>query len=103
MGEESHAGQRELSKPGCPVAPDALALSPTKASVDRGKQMTYSIDALAPGPMDTQGMHAEAMDHGNVEVHDGGKLMLGDILAHRLGTADATATTVPFLASPGVR
>jgi NAD(P)-dependent dehydrogenase (short-subunit alcohol dehydrogenase family) len=62
-----------------------------------------TVNALAPGTIDTQGMHEEELGHHNVEVDDGVALMLGDIPAHRLGTPEETAAIVLFLASPGAR
>ncbi len=62
-----------------------------------------TVNALAPGTIDTQGMHEAELGHRNVEVDDGVQLMLGDIPAQRLGTPDETAAIVLFLASPGAR
>jgi NAD(P)-dependent dehydrogenase (short-subunit alcohol dehydrogenase family) len=62
-----------------------------------------TVNVLAPGTIDTQGMHEEEMGHRNVEVDDGVALMLGDIPAHRLGASGETAAIVLFLASPGAR
>ena len=62
-----------------------------------------TINALAPGTIDTQGMREEELTHPHVEVDEAEKLALDDIPAHRFGTADEVATIVLFLASPGGR
>ncbi len=62
-----------------------------------------TINALAPGTIDTRGMREEELAHANVEVDDAEKLILDDIPTHRLGTADEIAAIVLFLASPAGR
>jgi NAD(P)-dependent dehydrogenase (short-subunit alcohol dehydrogenase family) len=62
-----------------------------------------TINALAPGTIETRGMREEELTHPNVEIADAEQLILEDIPAHRLGTPDEIAAIVLFLSSPGGR
>lgn len=60
-----------------------------------------TINALAPGSIDTQGLHEE--EYAKAEMDDYAAQSIRDIPAHRLGTAEEVAAQCAFLCSPAAR
>lgn len=60
-----------------------------------------TINALAPGTIDTQGVHEE--EFASAEYKDLAESTLRDVPAHRMGTADEMAAITLFLCSPAAR
>lgn len=60
-----------------------------------------TINALAPGTIDTQGVHEE--EFASAEYHDLAESTLRDVPAHRMGTAEEMAAITLFLCSPAAR
>lgn len=60
-----------------------------------------TINALAPGTIDTQGVHEE--EFASAEYTDLAQSTLRDVPAHRMGTADEMAAVTLFLCSPAAR
>lgn len=60
-----------------------------------------TINALAPGTIDTQGVHEEEFD--SAEYQDLAESTLRDVPAHRMGTAEEMAAITLFLCSPAAR
>ncbi len=60
-----------------------------------------TVNALAPGTIDTRGLHEEEYAH--AETHDLQARNLREIPAHRLGTPDEIAGATLFLCSPAGR
>lgn len=60
-----------------------------------------TINALAPGTIDTQGVHEE--EFASAEYSDLAQSTLRDVPAHRMGTADEMAAITLFLCSPAAR
>jgi len=60
-----------------------------------------TINALAPGTIDTQGVHEE--EFASAEFPDLAQSTLRDVPAHRMGTADEMAAVTLFLCSPAAR
>jgi len=60
-----------------------------------------TINALAPGTIDTQGVHEE--EFASAEYQDLAESTLRDVPAHRMGTADEMAAITLFLCSPAAR
>lgn len=60
-----------------------------------------TINALAPGTIDTQGVHEE--EFASAEYQDLAQSTLRDVPAHRMGTAVEMAAVTLFLCSPAAR
>jgi NAD(P)-dependent dehydrogenase (short-subunit alcohol dehydrogenase family) len=60
-----------------------------------------TINALAPGSIDTQGIHEE--EFASAEFSDLAASTLRDVPAHRMGTAEEMAAIALFLCSPAAR
>ncbi len=60
-----------------------------------------TVNALAPGSIDTRGLHEE--EYAQAEVADYDQLAEREIPAHRLGTAEEVAAATLFLCSPAGR
>lgn len=60
-----------------------------------------TVNALAPGSIDTQGIHEE--EFASAEYGDLAESTLRDVPAHRMGTADEMAAITLFLCSPAAR
>jgi len=60
-----------------------------------------TINALAPGTIDTRGVHEE--EFASAEFDDLAESTLRDVPAHRMGTADEMAAITLFLCSPAAR
>lgn len=60
-----------------------------------------TINALAPGTIDTQGVHEE--EFASAEYQDLAESTLRDVPAHRMGTAEEMAAITLFLCSPAAR
>jgi NAD(P)-dependent dehydrogenase (short-subunit alcohol dehydrogenase family) len=60
-----------------------------------------TINALAPGTIDTQGVHEE--EFASAEYRDLAESTLRDVPAHRMGTAEEMAAITLFLCSPAAR
>lgn len=60
-----------------------------------------TVNALAPGTIDTQGLHEEEFAH--AETQDMAQRTIRDVPAHRLGTPQETAAQCAFLCSPAAR
>lgn len=60
-----------------------------------------TINTLAPGTIDTQGVHEE--EFASAEYTDLAQSTLRDVPAHRMGTADEMAAVTLFLCSPAAR
>jgi len=60
-----------------------------------------TINALAPGTIDTRGVHEE--EFASAEYADLADSTLRDVLAHRMGTAEEMAAITLFLCSPAAR
>jgi NAD(P)-dependent dehydrogenase (short-subunit alcohol dehydrogenase family) len=60
-----------------------------------------TVNALAPGSIDTQGIHEE--EFASAEYGDLAESTLRDVPAHRMGTAEEMAAITLFLCSPAAR
>ena len=60
-----------------------------------------TVNALAPGSVDTSALHE--LEYAKMEVEDYGAVQKRDIPAHRLGTAEEVAEICAFLGSPAAR
>lgn len=60
-----------------------------------------TINALAPGTIDTRGVHEE--EFASAEYDDLAETTLRDVPAHRMGTAEEMAAITLFLCSPAAR
>ncbi len=60
-----------------------------------------TINALAPGTIDTRGVHEE--EFASAEFDDLAESTLRDVPAHRMGTAEEMAAITLFLCSPAAR
>ena len=60
-----------------------------------------TVNALAPGSIDTQGIHEE--EFASAEFGDLAESTLRDVPAHRMGTAEEMAAITLFLCSPAAR
>jgi NAD(P)-dependent dehydrogenase (short-subunit alcohol dehydrogenase family) len=60
-----------------------------------------TINALAPGTIDTRGVHEE--EFASAEYGDLADSTLRDVPAHRMGTAEEMAAITLFLCSPAAR
>jgi len=60
-----------------------------------------TVNALAPGSIDTRGIHEE--EFASAEYDDLAESTLRDVPAHRMGTAEEVAAITLFLCSPAAR
>ena len=60
-----------------------------------------TINALAPGTIETAGVREEEFAHSDIENYEA--VAIRDIPTHRLGTIDEVAATCVFLCSPAAR
>ena len=79
----------------------AGVVSMTRSLAYYWARKSVTINALAPGSIDTQGLHEE--EYAKSDRSDIADAILTDIPAHRLGEASEVAAICAFLCSPAAR
>ena len=79
----------------------AGVVSMTKSLAYYWARKGVTINALAPGSVDTQGLREEEFAHADADDYEAASLR--DIPAHRLGTTEEVASVCMFLCSPAAR
>ena len=79
----------------------AGVVSMTKSLAYYWARKGVTVNALAPGTVDTQGLREEEFAHADSDDYESASLR--DIPAHRLGSAEEVAAVCAFLCSPAAR